>query len=145
MTLVDVQFRAADFQRLLHALADAWARNDADGAASLFRDDAVYMEPPAEQLFVGRDQLRAYFSPLVPGTYLDIHHAWYDEESRCGSVEFTFGTRGQPTASHGVAVIQVVEGLIASWREYQAQGPSSFAHFSAIEGKQWRWHIGTYP
>ena len=139
------QFRAADFRQLLDALADAWARNDAQAAAALFREDACYMEPPAEQLFVGRDQLRAYFSPLAPGTYLDIHHAWYDDESRLGSVEFTFGTRGQPQASHGVAVLQIVDGLIATWREYQAQGPSSFADFVATEGKEWRWHIDNYP
>jgi hypothetical protein len=139
------EFRADDFQRVLHALADAWARNDAPAAAALFREDASYMEPPGEQLFLGRDQLRAYFSPLEPGTYLDIHHAWYDEGSGYGSLEFTFGTRGETQASHGMAVVQIVDGLIASWREYQAQGPSSFAEFTAIEGKQWRWHIGNYP
>ena len=142
---MDSQFRSADFRGLLDALADAWARRDAEAAADLFTADASYMKPPDEQLFVGRDQLRAYFSPLAAGTYLDIHRAWYDEESGFGSVEFTFGTRGQPRASHGMAVIRVVDGLIATWREYQAQGPSSFADFTATEGKDWRWHVGNYP
>ena len=93
---MDDQFRAADFHQLLQALADAWARNDAQAAADLFQEDACYMEPPAEQLFVGRDQLRAYFSPLAAGTYLDIHHAWYDDVSGLGSVEFTSASRGNP-------------------------------------------------
>ena len=142
---MDNAFGAGDFQRVLRALADAWGRNDAEAAAVLFREDATYMEPPDEQLFLGRDQLRAYFSPLQPGTFLEIHNAWYDDVTGCGSFEFTFGTHGEPSASHGMAVVQIVDGLIASWREYQAQGPISFAEFIAIEGKAWRWHIGNYP
>ena len=44
-----------------------------------------------------------------------------------------------------MAVLHVVGGLIAAWREYQVQGPTSFADFTATEGKVWRWHIGNYP
>ena len=138
-------FDVDDFRRLVHALADAWARNDAAGAAELFREDARYMEPPSEQLFVGRNELRAYFSPLTPGTYLDIHHAWYEPATGFGSVEFSFGVRGEAQASHGMAVVEVVDGSIMTWREYQTQGPSSFAEFTATDGKLWRWHIGNYP
>ena len=139
------RFAAADFDRLMRALADAWARNDAPAGAALFGQDATYSEPPDEQLFVGREQLEAYFSPLEPGTYLDFHNVWFDEASGVGAVEFSFGTRGEARASHGVAIVTVVDGLIAEWREYQSQGPSSFAEFTATEGKTWRWHIGNYP
>jgi ketosteroid isomerase-like protein len=139
------RFSTADFANLMRALADAWARNDAAAGAALFRDDATYSEPPDEQLFVGRDQIEAYFSPLEPGTYLDLHHLWFDPSSGVGAIEFSFGTRGEARASHGVAIVTVVDGRIADWREYQTQGPSSFAQFTATEGKTWRWHIGNYP
>lgn len=139
------EFGIDDFRRLVQALADAWGRNDATAAAALFQGDATYMEPPDEQLFVGRDQLQAYFGPLPPGTYLDLHHVWYDEASAHGAIEFTFGTRGHARASHGMAVLHVVDGRIAAWREYQVQGPSSFDAFTATDGKAWRWHAGNYP
>lgn len=133
------------FRALIGRLADAWARQDATAAAACFRGDAVYMEPPDAQLFVGRDQLTAYFSPLDPGTYLDVHMAWFDEESATGAVEFSFGVRETGRADHGVAVISVVDDLISEWREYHVSGPESFSDFTSVADKTWQWHIGNYP
>ncbi|CAN5746413.1 hypothetical protein BH23CHL7_BH23CHL7_04390 [soil metagenome] len=133
------------FARLVDRLAAAWAAPDAVAAADCFTADATYIEPPAEQLFRGRDQLLAYFSALQPGTYLDIHGLWLDEAGRRGAIEFSFGVRGSPTADHGVAIVQLSNGLISSWREYVRQGPADFAEFCSSEGKQWAWHIGNYP
>jgi uncharacterized protein (TIGR02246 family) len=138
-------FDRDDFERLIRALADAWAANDADTGAALFTADAVYMEPPDEQLFVGPEELRRYFGPLEPGTYLDLHHVSFDPATAVGAVEFSFGVRGRGRASHGVAIVRVDDGRIASWREVQVQGPESFAEHTAVEGKTWRWHAGNYP
>ena len=133
---------AAAFRALLRGLADAWAALDGDAAAELFTDDAVYMQPPDEQLFVGRDQLRAYFGPLDPGTYLRLDNVWFDQDVQRGAVEFTFGVDGQEFADHGVAIVDVGDGRIRAWREYLVKGPADQERFLAREGKEWTWHIG---
>jgi hypothetical protein len=103
------------------------------------------MEPPSEQLFRGRDELLAYFEPLEQGTFLALRGTWFDEASQTGVLEFSFGVSGRAAADHGVAVIELRHGLIASWREYVREGPASFEEFASAEGKQWRWHAGNYP
>lgn len=134
-----------DFDALIRRLADAWAALDAEAAVACFTDDAVYMQPPDEQLFVGRDQLRAYFGPLDPGTYLRLDNVWFDERTRRGAVEFTFGVAGEEPADHGVAVVDVADGRIRAWREYLVKGPSDQERFVSVDGKDWRWHAGNYP
>ena len=42
-------------------------------------------------------------------------------------------------------MVEVADGRIAVWREYQRKGPSVFADFVAVDGKTWQWHIGNYP
>jgi uncharacterized protein (TIGR02246 family) len=130
------------FEELIRRLADAWERLDAEAAAALFTDDAVYMQPPEEQLFVGREQLRAYFAPLEAGTYLRLDNVWFDEERQRGAVEFTFGVGDQEPADHGVSVVDVADGRIRAWREYLVKGPADQGQFLATDGKTWRWHIG---
>lgn len=133
------------FDALLERLAAAWGALDAVAAADCFTDDAVYMEPPDVQLFRGREELLAYFSPLVPGTYLTVHRVWFNEDSQSGVAEFTFGVEGKMSADHGVVVVDLADGKIASWREYPRKGPADFAHFTAADSKTWQWHIGNYP
>ena len=53
--------------------------------------------------------------------------------------EFSFGRAGSGGAVHGVVVVEVREGRIASWREYFVKGPEAFSEFVAEEGKAWRW------
>lgn len=135
----------AGFAALLGRLAVAWEAQDAEAAADCFTEEAVYMEPPDQQLFRGRSELTAYFSPLKPGTFLEFQGIWFDVGSQRGAAEFSFGVRGAELADHGVAIVQVEDGLIASWREYHVKGPVDFAAFVAADGKQWEWHIGNYP
>jgi uncharacterized protein (TIGR02246 family) len=45
---------------VLARFADALARGDADLAANLFAEDAIYEEPPRFR-FVGREAIRAFF------------------------------------------------------------------------------------
>lgn len=134
-----------EFADLMNQLAAAWASPDADLAAECFTDDAIYMEPPDQQLFVGREQIAAYFSPLRPGTYLRFQHLWFDEDTGVGAVEFSFGVEGRETADHGVAVVSVRDGRISVWREYHRKGPADFEEFVATGSKEWVWHIGNYP
>lgn len=135
----------SEFESLLGRLSAAWEACDAEAAASCFADDAVYMEPPDRQLFRGRAELLAYFSPLQPGTYLDIHSVWFDPGSQTGAAEFSFGLRGQDSADHGVITVGLDNGRVGWWREYHRKGPAGFDRFVATEDKAWDWHAGNYP
>jgi ketosteroid isomerase-like protein len=134
-----------EFRHLMQRLAAAWGAQDTDTALDCFAPDAVYTEPPDIQFYTGHDQLRPYFAALKPGTFLTFHQLWFDEQQQSGIGEFSFGGAGRPSADHGVIVVQLRDGRIATWREYQRKGPTSFADFIAVEGKNWQWHIGNYP
>jgi ketosteroid isomerase-like protein len=131
-----------EFEALIQRLADAWAALEAESAVACFTDDAVYMQPPDEQLFLGRDELLAYFAPLEPGTYLRLDNLWFDEGRQRGTVEFTFGVGDQDPVDHGMSVVDVADGRIRAWREYLVKGPADQERFLATDGKDWRWHIG---
>ncbi len=141
----DNRIDTAGFEILMKRVADAWAACDNGAAARCFTEYAVYMEPPDRQLFRGREQLAAYFSPLQRGTFLDFHGIWFDESSQTGAAEFTFGMEGAERADHGVVVVTVAGERIATWREYHRPGPASFERFISTDAKTWEWHIGNYP
>lgn len=134
----------SEFRALLQRLADAWSNLDTETAVACFTTDAVYMEPPSEQLFVGHAQLRPYFAALEPGTFMRWTGVWFDETSQTGAGEFVFGDEGDALADHGVAVIDIEDGLIARWREYLQKGPADQDAFLTVDGKEWTWHIGRY-
>lgn len=134
----------SEFRALLDRLADAWSNLDTEAAVACFAPAAVYMEPPAEQLFVGHAQLRPYFAELESGTFMRWTGVWFDEASQTGAGEFIFGEDGDALADHGVAVIDIEDGVIARWREYLQKGPADQDAFLAVDGKDWTWHIGRY-
>jgi ketosteroid isomerase-like protein len=133
------------FVELMQRLARAWGDQDTEAGLSCFAEDAVYMEPPDIQLYVGRDQLRPYFGALEPGTTMEWHRLWFDADSQSGAGEYTFAFEGAAGADHGVAVVELRDGMIARWREYQRKGPPAFEAFTAVEGKRWEWTIENYP
>jgi ketosteroid isomerase-like protein len=135
---------AEEFRELMERLARAWSTQDTDLGLSCFTEDAVYMEPPDIQLYVGHEQLRPYFAALTTET-MRFHTLAFDEASQRGAGEYTFGSESAAQRDHGVAVVEVADGRIAVWREYQRKGPASYADFSAVDGKTWQWHIGNYP
>jgi hypothetical protein len=142
---MNVQLTSEQFSALVQRLAEGWGTQETALAVSCFTPDAIYMQPPDVQFYIGHDQLRAYFGALRPGTYMHFQHVWFDEAAQAGCVEFSFGMTGKPTADHGTAVVLLAGGLIAHWREYVVKGPADFASFTAAEGKPWQWHIGNYP
>jgi len=135
----------AELTTLLERLATAWSTQDTGLALSCFTEDAVYMEPPDIQIYVGHEQLRPYFAALPPGTVMEFHNVMLDAAERVGAGEYTFGSAGKPVADHGVAVVELENDRIARWREYQRKGTAVFADFVARDGKSWQWHIGNYP
>ncbi len=128
-----------EFQGLLESLAGAWSRQDTDAALACFTDDALYMQPPDQQLYRGTSELRLLFDGLKPGTVMKFHHFAFDPDSQDGFAEFSFGRSGSETAVHGVVRIALSERRISLWREYFESGPASFEDFIKIEGKTWKW------
>lgn len=132
-----------DFVALMNRVAEGWRTNNTDLALSAFTEDAVYMEPPDLHLFRGHTELRRFFDAVNPGSSMVWHRLWFDEESRIGAGEYTFHNRGRTTAAHGVAVVEIRDGKIAVWREYQRRGVIDFQEFLKIDGKQWKWTVDT--
>jgi hypothetical protein len=126
-------------------LGDGWTYQNTDEALSCFTEEAVYMEPPDIQLYRGHTELRSYFAALQPGTFMQFHNLWFDETRQVGAGEYSFGRINGAAADHGVVVVELRNGRIAFWREYQQKGPVSFEHFLDTSNKQWRWTIENYP
>jgi ketosteroid isomerase-like protein len=133
------QTTAADFERTMATLAEAWSKQDTARALQCFTVDAIYMQPPDLQLYRGTAELAKLFAGLRPGTSMTFHHLAFDEKAQIGFGEFSFGRSGAATADHGVVVVTLRDGRISSWREYFEGGPASFADFVRIEGKTWKW------
>lgn len=136
---------APEFRALMERLARAWSSQDTDLGVACFTTDAVYMQPPDQQLYRTSAELRKYFGALKPGTFMRFENLGFDAARQVGFGEFTFGTEGAPNADHGVAVVELRDGKIAFWREYVQPGPADFGRFVAQEGKAWKWTIETYP
>lgn len=136
---------ADGFHELMERLARGWSTQDTELALSCFAEDAVYMEPPDVQLYVGHEQLRPYFAALDPGTYMHFNVLLFDDTTQVGAGEYAFGHERSELADHGVAVVEIERDRIRHWREYQRKGPARFGDFLAVDGKTWQWHIGNYP
>ncbi len=110
-----------EYHALMTKLAQAWSRQDTESALECFTSDAVYFEPPDVQFYHGQEQLRSYFGALTPGTFMVFHHLSFDESNQVGAGEFSFGLKGKSSADHGVVIVKVRDGKIASWCEYPSE------------------------
>jgi hypothetical protein len=128
---------AGGFRELMERVAQGWSTQDTDLPLSAFTEDCMYIEPPDLQYFTGHEQLRPYFDALTPQHFMRFHGLWFDEQAQAGAGEYSFGRTGRDQALHGVVIVELRDGLIAHWREYQRAGPPGFAEFIAIEGKSW--------
>lgn len=50
-----------EFRRLMRQVAAGWNAGDARRAADCFTDNAIYTEPPAKQVYRGREALFKFF------------------------------------------------------------------------------------
>jgi ketosteroid isomerase-like protein len=113
------------FVTLMRTIADAWNDGDTNRALSCFADDAVYMEPPDEQRYEGHDELFAFFGgDDPPPMSMAWHHLAVDGDVGVG--EYTYRGNRQ---YHGLVIVQLRDGLIARWREYQRESPLPWEDF----------------
>ena len=115
----------AEFVELMEAIAESWNAGDTLGALERFTDDAVYMEPPDEQRYEGRDELFEFFGgDDPPQMHMEWHHLVVDGDVGVG--EYTYRGHGQ---YHGLVIVRVREGRISHWREYQRRSDLPWAEF----------------
>jgi hypothetical protein len=121
---------AAHFARLLDEVAAGWNAGDARRAAACFTEDAVYSAAGDSTARHGHAALYTFFggergrpAPM----FMTWHHRAFEPATQLGFGEYTFGYAGYQ--SHGVTVIQLRQGRITRWREYEVASPASWAEF----------------
>ena len=118
------------FRALMEAVSMGWNEGNARKAAECFSEDAVYMEPPDRQVYVGRKALFEFFGGNK-GTDRPMHMMWhhlsFDESTQVGFGEYTFALNHQ---YHGVVVVNLYGGKIRSWREYQYKSDLDWRTFT---------------
>jgi SnoaL-like domain len=105
------------FFRLMETIAVSWNAGDTERALACFTDDAVYMEPPDMHRYEGRAELYDFFGGEdPPPMHLDWHHLVVDGDIGVG--EYTYRGNRQ---YHGLVIVQIRDGAISRWREYQTE------------------------
>jgi hypothetical protein len=127
----NMKISTSEFERLMQTIADGWNEGNARKAADCFREDAIYVEPPAEQLYHGRVELYEFFGGDA-GTRLPMkmtwHHLAFNEEEQIGFGEYTFQLNNR---YHGIVIVKLEAGLIKHWREYQYRSELGWEEFTS--------------
>jgi hypothetical protein len=83
------------------------------------------------QRYVGRDALSELSGgDDPPAMSMTWHHLVFDADRGIGAGEYTFTIAGTRTY-HGVTMVQVRNGLVSRWREYQYRNDMDWADFVA--------------
>jgi SnoaL-like domain len=117
------------FRALMQQVADGWTEGNAQKAVDCFTDEALYEEPPRKQFHSGRTDLFEFFGGAKGADvamHMDWHHLLFDVQTQVGAGEYTYRGRNQ---YHGVVVVQLRDGRIARWREYQTQSDLPWTEF----------------
>ena len=105
-----------EFRAMLALLADGWSQGEYRLVASRFADQIFYCDPK-NYTFHTREALLAFFEDDGgKQQYCKFHNSLFDEQRQLGVAEFTYvGT----FCYHGTVWIEIRDGQIVSWREYQ--------------------------
>ncbi len=115
-----------EFVTLMETVAVSWNAGDTERGLSCFTDDAVYMEPPDRQRYAGRAELYAFFGAEDPPPMsMSWHHLLVEGEIGVG--EYTY--RGE-RQFHGIVIVQLRDGRISRWREYERESALPFDEFA---------------
>ena len=121
-----------EFNALMATVAEGWNAGDARKAAACYTEDAVYVEPPDKQVYVGRAALYAFFGgneKPEPPMRMQWHHLAFDESTQVGFGEYTFQMNNR---YHGIVVVRLREGKISNWREYQYKSDLPWQEFTRL-------------
>jgi len=106
----------------LARFADALARGDADSAADLFAEGAIYEEPPRYR-FEGREAIRTLlhdFAARHSDARFTILRSVADPERKLMAAEWEWryrsGADGRERAFAGISFVSFAEDKITSWR-----------------------------
>ncbi|HEY7348932.1 MAG TPA: nuclear transport factor 2 family protein [Ktedonobacterales bacterium] len=116
---------ADELKQLLDELSNRWRNRDAQGAAELFSENAIYSEPPAHELR-GRPAIASFFR-----TFFANHYAIEFGFSRIligegeAAAEWSFhyfrASDGRPRRLTGIVFIDAAAGRIHFWRSFSAR------------------------
>lgn len=113
-----------EFKSLMKQVAEGWGEQNAEKAADCFTNDAIYSQPPGQQYYSGKENILEFFKGVTPGTKMTWHNlAIY---GNIGFGEYTFEMNNK---NHGVVVVELEDGKIKKWREYQWSGNLSYEEF----------------
>jgi SnoaL-like domain len=118
------------FTEIAKNIAKGWNLGDAAFASQYFDTDAVYEEPPKNQLYKGRQEIFEFFggeSGFDIPMKMEWHNLAFNEEKQIGFGEYTFAMNSQ---YHGVVIMKFEHGKIVRWREYQYKSPLSWDDFA---------------
>ena len=106
----------SEFRSLLDALVDGWTAGEYERVASHFSENAFYSDAFTYK-FRDRASLLAFFQDDGGEPHSCVfHESMFDEQRQMGVAEYTY--RGT-YLYHGTVWIQLRDGKIISWREYQ--------------------------
>src|SRR5262249_25823713 len=115
---------------VLFAFAERLGRGDAEGVAALFTPEATYYEPPAHA-YSGRDAIRAFLADFVARhteVSFTILRGVADQAGTRLAAEWRFAfTRrsdGTRRVFEGISMIELRDGMLASWRGYSTLAQS---------------------
>jgi SnoaL-like domain len=77
--------RDSEFFAIMRTVSDGWNEGNASKAADCFTDDAVYMEPPNRQVYVGRKAIYVFFGgPKQPESPMQMkwHHLAFNAQEQ---------------------------------------------------------------
>lgn len=123
------KIKTAEFKKLLQTVANGWNEGNARQAADCFTEDAIYIEPPDKQVYVGRKALFEFFGgdkKPDPPMSMTWHHLAFDEDSQIGFGEYTYQGNNR---YHGIVIIKIKNGKISNWREYQYKSDLKWKDF----------------
>jgi hypothetical protein len=102
----------------------AWIERDADAAADLFTEHAIYREQPFEPPFAGREAIRQYWSSVTrTQSDIELRYGTPVVEGRRIAVEWwaTLLNGGAPVTLAGEFLLRMEEdGRCSELREYWA-------------------------
>jgi len=111
----------AGFQKLIGTLTDGLDSNNARMAADCFTADAMFSSLPDPEIRKGRQALFEFFGGEKgrPKTMSILwHHLIFDPATQIGAGEYTFTYQ---VRTHGLAIVRIVDGKIANWRQYEVE------------------------